>query len=326
MNITYDPWLASKKPEDRWSSDKEFERRRGKTLLQKDKVLKKSRKEKAVDSFEADAVSLYLREIARTPLLTAQEERMLAQRVENDDESARAMLVRANLRLVVSIAKKFSNRGLSLLDLIQEGNQGLLRAVEKFDFKRGFRFSTYAVWWIRQSMSRAIADGARTIRLPVHMIETIKRARTLVVQLSQKFGRNPDNEEIAHAMGISLEKVEKIFRVAQEPMSLETPIASAEDSSLQDFVADETSAAPYDEANTVLLKEEIEEVLSALDEREGRVLRDRFGIGRDRSLTLDQVGKQFGVSRERIRQIEAAALKRLRHPGCSGRLKAYHEE
>jgi RNA polymerase primary sigma factor len=322
MTRRHDPWQADVDIEDPWGEYSSEERRKSRQVLKSHKEQKK----KSSDTFEADAVSLYLREIARTPLLTAQEEKMLAERVRQDDEAARAMLIRANLRLVVNIAKKFANRGLSLLDLIQEGNQGLLRAVEKFDFTRGFRFSTYAVWWIRQSMSRAIADGARTIRLPVHMIETIKRVRSLVGQLAQKYGRNPDNEEIAHAMGIDVEKVERIFRVSMEPMSLETPVASSEEASLQDFVADESSAEPYDEANTALLRQEIEQVLNALDERESRVLRDRFGIGRERSLTLDQVGKQFGVSRERIRQIEAAALKRLRHPGCSGRLKAYHEE
>ena len=326
MTRQHDPWQSHMRVEDPWAETNPEDRRKNREILKSNQGSRKSKTRTGSDSFEADAVSLYLREIARTPLLTAQEEKMLAKRVSEDDQAARAMLIRANLRLVVNIAKKFSNRGLSLLDLIQEGNQGLLRAVEKFDFTRGFRFSTYAVWWIRQSMSRAIADGARTIRLPVHMIETIKRVRSLVAQLAQKFGRNPDNQEIAFAMGIDVEKVERIFRVSLEPMSLETPVASSEEASLQDFVADESSAEPYDEANTALLRQEIEQVLDALDERESRVLRDRFGIGRERSLTLDQVGKQFGVSRERIRQIEAAALKRLRHPGCSGRLKAYHEE
>lgn len=296
------------------------ERRNSREILGR-KELKKSS-----DSFEADAVHLYLREIARTPLLTAQEEKMLARRVRQDDDAARAMLVRANLRLVVNIAKKYGGKGLGLLDLIQEGNQGLLRAVEKFDFRRGFRFSTYAVWWIRQSMARAIADHARTIRLPVHMIETIKRVRAMMAQLAQRLNREPTKEEIAESMGIPLEKVEKIMRVALEPMSLETPVASSEEASLQDFVADDDSATAHEEVNARLLKAEVETVLDDLDERERQVIKDRFGIGRNCSMTLDQVGKQFGVSRERIRQIEASALRRLRHPTRCSRLKSYHED
>ena len=310
--------MDRRKSNDGWDEERRQERK----ILGRDELKKKKR-----DSFEADAVHLYLREIARTPLLTAQEEKMLARRVKiDDDDSARAMLVRSNLRLVVNIAKKYGGRGLSLLDLIQEGNQGLLRAVEKFDFRRGFRFSTYAVWWIRQSMARAIADHARTIRLPVHMIETIKRVRGMMAQLAQRLGREPSKDEVAEAMDIPPAKVEKIMRVALEPMSLETPVASSEEASLQDFVADEEAATAHEEVNARLLREEVKAILEELDERERQVIKDRFGIDRNSSMTLDQVGRQFGVSRERIRQIEASALRRLRHPTRSERLRSYHDE
>ena len=261
-----------------------------------------------------DPVRMYLKEIGRVPLLTAEEEVELAQRMEAGDESARHRLEEANLRLVVSIAKRYVGRGMLFLDLIQEGNLGLLKAVEKFDYSKGYKFSTYATWWIRQAITRAIADQARTIRIPVHMVETINKLIRISRGLLQELGRDPRPEEIAKEMGISVARVHEIMKIAQEPVSLETPIGEEEDSHLGDFIEDEAALDPADAASMILLKEQISEVLKTLAPREAEVLRLRFGLEDGRSRTLEEVGQSFGVTRERIRQIEAKALRKLRHP------------
>ena len=261
-----------------------------------------------------DPVRMYLKEIGRVPLLTAEEEVDLARRMEAGDESARHRLEEANLRLVVSIAKRYVGRGMLFLDLIQEGNLGLLKAVEKFDYSKGYKFSTYATWWIRQAITRAIADQARTIRIPVHMVETINKYIRISRQLLQKLGRDPTPEEIAKHMGLSALRVREIMKIAQEPVSLETPIGEEEDSHLGDFIEDEAALDPADAASMMLLKEQIADVLKTLAPREAEVLRLRFGLEDGRSRTLEEVGQSFGVTRERIRQIEAKALRKLRHP------------
>ena len=261
-----------------------------------------------------DPVRMYLKEIGRVPLLTAEEEVDLARRMEAGDESARHRLEEANLRLVVSIAKRYVGRGMMFLDLIQEGNLGLLKAVEKFDYSKGYKFSTYATWWIRQAITRAIADQARTIRIPVHMVETINKYIRVSRQLLQELGRDPTPEEIAHRMGLSVARVREIMKISQEPVSLETPIGEEEDTHLSDFIEDEAAPDPADAASMLLLKEQISEVLTTLAPREAEVLRLRFGLVDGRSRTLEEVGQNFGVTRERIRQIEAKALWKLRHP------------
>ena len=261
-----------------------------------------------------DPVRMYLKEIGRVPLLTADEEIELARRMEAGDESARHRLEEANLRLVVSIAKRYVGRGMLFLDLIQEGNLGLLKAVEKFDYSKGYKFSTYATWWIRQAITRAIADQARTIRIPVHMVETINKYIRISRQLLQELGRDPHPEEVAKEMGLSTLRVREIMKIAQEPVSLETPIGEEEDSHLGDFIEDEAALDPADAASVMLLKEQITEVLQTLAPREAEVLRLRFGLEDGRSRTLEEVGQSFGVTRERIRQIEAKALRKLRHP------------
>ena len=273
----------------------------------------------------ADPVRMYLREIGKIPLLTPEEEIELAKRVEEGDEDAKKKLIEANLRLVVSIAKKYIGRGLSFLDLIQEGNLGLIRAVEKFDYRKGFKFSTYATWWIRQAITRAIADQARTIRIPVHMVETINKLIRVSRQLVQQLGREPATEEIAQALGLPPEKVEDIQRIAQEPVSLETPIGEEEDSQLGDFLEDKESPNPEEATAGQLLREQLEEMLDELTEREREVLRLRFGLEDGHAHTLEEVGKRFNVTRERIRQIEAKALRKLRHPSRSKRLRDYLE-
>lgn len=273
----------------------------------------------------ADPVRMYLREIGKIPLLTKEEEVELAKRVEAGDEEAKKKLIEANLRLVVSIAKKYIGRGLSFLDLIQEGNLGLIRAVEKFDYRKGFKFSTYATWWIRQAITRAIADQARTIRIPVHMVETINKLIRVSRQLVQQLGREPTVEEIAQALELPPEKVEDIQRIAQEPVSLETPIGEEEDSQLGDFIEDKDSPNPEEATAGQLLREQLEEMLGELTEREREVLRLRFGLEDGRAHTLEEVGKRFNVTRERIRQIEAKALRKLRHPSRSKRLRDYLE-
>ena len=272
-----------------------------------------------------DPVRMYLKEIGRVPLLTAAEEVDLAQRMEQGDEEAKRKLAEANLRLVVSIAKRYVGRGMLFLDLIQEGNLGLIKAVEKFDYEKGFKFSTYATWWIRQAITRAIADQARTIRIPVHMVETINKLIRVSRQLLQEFGREPTAEEIAKEMDIPEERVREIMKIAQEPVSLETPIGEEEDSHLGDFIEDEDAPAPAERASFTLLKEQLEDVLDTLTEREEKVLRLRFGLDDGRSRTLEEVGKEFNVTRERIRQIEAKALRKLRHPSRSKKLKDYLE-
>ena len=270
-----------------------------------------------------DPVRMYLKEIGRVPLLSAEEEVRLAKRMEQGDEEAKKQLAEANLRLVVSIAKRYVGRGMLFLDLIQEGNLGLIKAVEKFDYGKGFKFSTYATWWIRQAITRAIADQARTIRIPVHMVETINKLIRVSRQLLQELGRDPTPEEIAAAMEIPVERVREIQKVAQEPVSLETPIGEEEDSHLGDFIEDEDAPAPAEAASYILLKEQLENVLDTLTPREEKVLRLRFGLDDGRSRTLEEVGQEFGVTRERIRQIEAKALRKLRHPSRSRKLKDY---
>lgn len=272
-----------------------------------------------------DPVRMYLKEIGRVPLLTAEEEVSLAKRMEQGDEEAKRQLAEANLRLVVSIAKRYVGRGMLFLDLIQEGNLGLIKAVEKFDYRKGYKFSTYATWWIRQAITRAIADQARTIRIPVHMVETINKLIRVSRQLLQEYGREPTAEEIALKMDISEERVREIMKIAQEPVSLETPIGEEEDSHLGDFIEDEDALAPAEAASFMLLKEQLEGVLDSLTPREEKVLRLRFGLDDGRSRTLEEVGKEFGVTRERIRQIEAKALRKLRHPSRSKKLKDYLE-
>lgn len=272
-----------------------------------------------------DPVRMYLKEIGKVALLTAEEEVMLAKRMEAGDEEAKQRLCEANLRLVVSIAKRYVGRGMLFLDLIQEGNLGLIKAVDKFDWRKGYKFSTYATWWIRQAITRSIADQARTIRIPVHMVETINKLIRVSRQLLQEYGREPTPLEIAIEMDISEEKVREILKIAQEPVSLETPIGEEEDSHLGDFIPDEDVPAPADAAAFSMLKEQLVEVLDTLTEREQKVLRLRFGLDDGKARTLEEVGKRFDVTRERIRQIEAKALRKLRHPSRSKKLKDYLE-
>ena len=273
-----------------------------------------------------DPVKVYLKEIGRVPLLSAEEEVELAIRMSEGDVAAKKRLSEANLRLVVSIAKRYVGRGMQFLDLIQEGNLGLIKAVEKFDHTKGFKFSTYATWWIRQAITRAIADQARTIRIPVHMVETINKVKKVNSQLLHENGHEPTNEQIAEKLEMPVEKVREIMRVAQEPVSLETPIGEEEDSHLGDFIPDEDAPAPSDVASHTMLKEQLAEVLSTLTPREEKVLRLRFGLEDGRSRTLEEVGKEFNVTRERIRQIEAKALRKLRHPSRSKKLKDFLDE
>lgn len=272
-----------------------------------------------------DPVKMYLKEIGKISLLTAEEEVDLAQRMEKGDVYAKRRLAEANLRLVVSIAKRYVGRGMQFLDLIQEGNLGLMKAVEKFDYTRGFKFSTYATWWIRQAITRAIADQARTIRIPVHMVETINKLVRIERQLIQSLGRDPTNEEIAKEMGIDVEKVREVRKIAQEPVSLETPIGEEEDSHLGDFIEDETAVAPDEAANYTMLREQLDEILSTLNHRERKVLELRFGLTDGTPRTLEEVGKEFNVTRERIRQIEAKALRKLKHPSRSQKLRDFLE-
>ncbi|MCR5477156.1 MAG: RNA polymerase sigma factor RpoD [Lachnospiraceae bacterium] len=272
-----------------------------------------------------DPVRMYLKEIGKVPLLTADEEIELAKRMEKGDEEAKQRLAEANLRLVVSIAKRYVGRGMLFLDLIQEGNLGLIKAVEKFDYRKGYKFSTYATWWIRQAITRAIADQARTIRIPVHMVETINKLIRVSRQLLQELGREPSPEEIAVEMNMPVDRVREILKISQEPVSLETPIGEEEDSHLGDFIQDDNVPAPADAATQMLLREQLDKVLSSLTEREQKVLRLRFGLDDGRARTLEEVGKVFNVTRERIRQIEAKALRKLRHPSRSKQLKDYLE-
>ena len=272
-----------------------------------------------------DPVKMYLKEIGKIPLLTAEEEVMIAKRMEAGDALAKKELAEANLRLVVSIAKRYVGRGMQFLDLIQEGNIGLMRAVDKFDYTKGFKFSTYATWWIRQAITRAIADQARTIRIPVHMVETINKLVRIQRQLIQDLGREPTNEEIAEEMGIDVEKVRDVRKIAQEPVSLETPIGEEEDSHLGDFIEDDTAIAPDDAANFTMLREQLDTVLGTLNDRERKVLELRFGLTDGTPRTLEEVGKEFNVTRERIRQIEAKALRKLKHPTRSSKLKDFLE-
>lgn len=270
-----------------------------------------------------DPVRMYLKEIGKVPLLSAEEEIDLAQRMEEGDESAKKRLAEANLRLVVSIAKRYVGRGMLFLDLIQEGNLGLIKAVEKFDYRKGYKFSTYATWWIRQAITRAIADQARTIRIPVHMVETINKLIRVSRQLLQELGREPLPEEIAKEMDMPVERVREILKISQEPVSLETPIGEEEDSHLGDFIQDDNVPVPAEAAAQTLLKEQLDEVLDTLTEREQKVLRLRFGMNDGRARTLEEVGREFDVTRERIRQIEAKALRKLRHPSRSRKLRDY---
>lgn len=270
-----------------------------------------------------DHVKMYLKEIGKVNLLTAEEEFDLAKRMSEGDEEAKKRLAEANLRLVVSIAKRYVGRGMLFLDLIQEGNLGLIKAVDKFDYTKGYKFSTYATWWIRQAITRAIADQARTIRIPVHMVETINKLVRVSRQLVQELGREPTHEELAKELNMSVEKVREISKISQEPVSLETPIGEEEDSHLGDFIPDDDAPAPSEAASFVLLKEQLTEVLKTLTPREGKVLRLRFGLDDGRQRTLEEVGKEFDVTRERIRQIEAKALRKLRHPSRSKKLKDF---
>ena len=283
----------------------------------------------AIDLLEGigteDPVRMYLKEIGKVPLLSAEEEIELAKRMELGDQESKKRLAEANLRLVVSIAKRYVGRGMLFLDLIQEGNLGLIKAVEKFDYRKGYKFSTYATWWIRQAITRAIADQARTIRIPVHMVETINKLIRVSRQLLQELGREPTPEEIAEEMNMPVERVREILKISQEPVSLETPIGEEEDSHLGDFIQDDNVPVPADAAAFTLLKEQLQEVLGTLTEREQKVLTLRFGLEDGRARTLEEVGKEFNVTRERIRQIEAKALRKLRHPSRSRKLKDYLE-
>jgi len=290
-------------------------------LTKKNYLLEKASNSVAVN----DSVKMYLKEIGKVPLLTASEELEIAKRIEEGDEEARDILISSNLRLVVSIAKKYVGRGMLFLDLIQEGNMGLVKAVEKFDYKKGFKFSTYATWWIRQAITRAIADQARTIRIPVHMVETINKLTRAQRELTQELGREPSAEEISQRLdGISPDKVREIQKIALEPVSLETPIGEEDDSHLGDFIEDKDAMGPDEYASHELLKDEIDSILSGLTEREEKVLRLRFGLYDGRTRTLEEVGKEFNVTRERIRQIEAKALRKLKHPNRSKRLKDFY--
>ncbi|MCD2255820.1 RNA polymerase sigma factor RpoD [Agrilactobacillus fermenti] len=295
--------------------------------LKKNKVTKKELKDMSAPTGVKinDPVRMYLKEIGRVSLLTADEEVALALKIEQGDEEAKQRLAEANLRLVVSIAKRYVGRGMQFLDLIQEGNMGLMKAVEKFDYRKGFKFSTYATWWIRQAITRAIADQARTIRIPVHMVETINKLIRIQRQLLQDLGREPTPEEIGAEMDMPTEKVREILKIAQEPVSLETPIGEEDDSHLGDFIEDADATSPEDHASYELLKEQLENVLDTLTDREENVLRLRFGLDDGRTRTLEEVGKVFGVTRERIRQIEAKALRKLRHPSRSKQLKDFLE-
>lgn len=277
------------------------------------------------DTTTTDPVRMYLKEIGRIPLLNATQEVDLAQRIEKGSKAARKKLTESNLRLVVSIAKKYVGRGLTLLDLIQEGNQGLIRAVEKYDWRKGFKFSTYATWWIRQAITRAIADQARTIRVPVHMVETINKIIRTSRRLTQELGREPTPEEIGREMDMTATRVREIFKIAQDTTSLATPVGDEEDSFLGDFIEDTSQPKPIDQASKQLLKENIEEVLHTLSDREARVLKMRFGLDSQRPMTLEEVGREFGVTRERIRQIEAKALRKLKHPSRRRKLQDYLE-
>lgn len=270
-----------------------------------------------------DPVRMYLKEIGKVPLLNAEKEKELAKAMKDGDQDAKDRLCEANLRLVVSIAKRYVGRGMQFLDLIQEGNLGLIKAVDKFDYEKGFKFSTYATWWIRQAITRAIADQARTIRIPVHMVETINKLIRVQRQLLQELGREPEVEELAQEMGMSVEKVREIQKISQEPVSLEKPIGEEEDSHLGDFIPDDDAPSPADQAAFTLLKEQLLDVLSGLTPREEKVLRLRFGLDDGRSRTLEEVGREFNVTRERIRQIEAKALRKMRHPSRSKKLKDY---
>ena len=276
-----------------------------------------------IDATTDDSVKMYLKDIGQVPLLQSDEEKELAQRMSEGDVAAKNRLSEANLRLVVSIAKRYVGRGMQFLDLIQEGNLGLMKAVEKFDYTKGFKFSTYATWWIKQSITRAIADQARTIRIPVHMVETINKTGRVSRQLLQTLGREPTTAEIAEKMGITEEKVIEIQKIAQDPVSLEKPIGEEEDSHLGDFIEDNTSASPAEKAETRMLKEHLLEVLSTLTPRENEVIRKRYGLDDSRPKTLEEVGREFNVTRERIRQIEAKALRKLRHPNRTKKLKDY---
>ena len=276
-----------------------------------------------ISSTTQDPVKMYLKDIGKVPLLSAEEEIELAKRMEAGDEMAKKTLAESNLRLVVSIAKRYVGRGMLFLDLIQEGNLGLLKAVEKFDYRKGYKFSTYATWWIRQAITRAIADQARTIRIPVHMVETINKVTRVSRDLLQKLGREPLPEEVGEVMGLPKERVQEIMKIAQEPVSLETPIGEEEDSHLGDFIQDESIPTPVEATNQTLLHEQLDEVVSTLTEREQRVIKLRFGWDDGRPRTLEEVGKEFNVTRERIRQIEAKALRKLRHPNRSRKLKDF---
>ena len=280
---------------------------------------------KLEDTEVNDPVRMYLKEIGRIPLLKREEEISLAQKVERGDKRAKDMLTKSNLRLVVSIAKKYMGRGMSFLDLIQEGNKGLIRAVEKYDWTKGYKFSTYATWWIRQAITRAIADQARTIRIPVHMVETINKLIRTQRKLMQDLGREPTDDEVASELETTPEKVREILKIAQKTTSLETPIGDDEDSLLGDFIPDERQATPYEATSRQLMHENLEEALGSLTERESKVLRMRFGLAGDKPLTLEEVGKVFGVTRERIRQIESKALRKLRHPSRRRKLQDYLE-
>ncbi len=276
-----------------------------------------------ISSTTQDPVKMYLKDIGKVPLLSAEEEIELAKKMEAGDEMAKKKLAESNLRLVVSIAKRYVGRGMLFLDLIQEGNLGLLKAVEKFDYRKGYKFSTYATWWIRQAITRAIADQARTIRIPVHMVETINKVTRVSRELLQKLGREPLPEEVGEVMGLPKERVQEIMKIAQEPVSLETPIGEEEDSHLGDFIQDESIPTPVEATNQTLLHEQLDEVVSTLTEREQRVIKLRFGWDDGRPRTLEEVGKEFNVTRERIRQIEAKALRKLRHPNRSRKLKDF---